>query len=73
MAVLVAEPVAPEANPITIPKLPVFSVASLPAANVNRNCVCLVTNGNAGADCLAISDGAAWYPVAIGTTACAAS
>lgn len=56
-------------KPLT--RVPTCTVATLPTASEYPNHMILVTNGNAGLGCLAISDGANWYPITVGTTACA--
>lgn len=51
------------------PKAPSFTVANAPtAASRGAGAMIYVTNGNAGAACLAISDGTNWKVVALGAT-----
>jgi hypothetical protein len=47
-----------------------YTVATLPAASTsNKGQIVSVTNGNAGAACLAYSNGTAWKVIALGATA----
>lgn len=74
MAAVPAVKVAPQAELLNKPQpLPVFTVATLPTAAQFPNHFISVTNGNAGASCLAYCDGINWWPVTLGTTSCAAS
>jgi hypothetical protein len=57
------------------PVLPVYTVVQLTgtmAATANANRVIVVSNGNAGARCIAVSDGTNWKVVALGATVAAA-
>lgn len=45
-----------------------FAVADVPSAATYPKRVIYVTNGNAGAACLAVSDGTNWKVVALGST-----
>lgn len=49
-------------------KLPLYSVASAPSATTTYGHIIAVTNGNAGALCLAMSDGGNWKRIALGAT-----
>lgn len=49
-------------------KVPLYTVASAPNAANYYGHVIGVTNGNAGALCLAMSDGGAWKRIALGAT-----
>ena len=46
--------------------LDTYTVATLPAASTLPKQFVYVSNGAAGAACLAFSDGAAWHQVALG-------
>jgi len=49
------------------PKVATYTVATLPAASAaNAGAIVYVSNGNAGAPCLAYSTGTAWAVVALG-------
>lgn len=48
--------------------LPSFTVATLPAASGNKGKLVRVTNGDAGTECAALSDGTNWKVVATGAT-----
>jgi hypothetical protein len=52
-----------EAGPI----LPTYTVAALPAAASNTGRIVRCSNGNAGAACLAVSNGTSWLRVVFGT------
>lgn len=54
------------------PHLQSFTVASVPAAADWKNRLIWVTNGNAGANCVAASDGTNWKVIALGATIAAA-
>lgn len=54
------------------PHLQSFTVASVPAASDWKQRMIWVTNGNAGAACVAVSDGANWKVIALGATIAAA-
>ena len=50
-------------------ELPIVTVATIPAAAAgNEGQAFYVSNGNAGAKCLAVSDGTNWKVVALGAT-----
>lgn len=49
-----------------------FTVATAPDATKFKNHVIAISNGNAGAACIAVSDGANWKVIAFGATAAAA-
>ena len=49
-------------------KLPLYTVASAPAAASFYGHVIAVTNGDSGALCLAVSDGGNWKRIALGAT-----
>ena len=51
--------------------LPKYTVASLPAAAANEGRQIWVTNGNAGAPCMAVSNGTAWLRIIPGTAVAA--
>ncbi len=53
--------------------IPCYTYETLPDATLYPGRLVGVTNGNAGASCLAFSDGINWFPISIGTTACATS
>ncbi len=48
-----------------------YTVATVPAATSHAGAVVYLTDGNAGAACLAVSNGTAWKVVALGATASA--
>lgn len=48
--------------------LDAYTVATLPAASANAGRLVRVTNGNAGADTVAMSNGTNWKVVALGAT-----
>ena len=50
-------------------KLASYTIAQLPDAATNAYSVVYCLNGNAGAACLAVSNGTAWKVVALGATA----
>lgn len=43
-----------------------FTVATVPSAASYKGCIIYVSNGDAGADCLARSDGTDWLKIPIG-------
>lgn len=43
-----------------------FTVATVPAAASYKGCIIYVSDGDAGADCLARSDGTNWLKIPIG-------
>jgi hypothetical protein len=45
-----------------------YTVATVPSAADNKNCVIMVTNGASGNPCLAFSDGTNWKQVNSVTT-----
>lgn len=51
--------------------LPKYTVASLPDAASNEGRQIWVTNGNAGAPCMAVSNGTAWLRIIPGTAVAA--
>ena len=52
--------------------VPTYTVATLPDAAANAGVLIRVSDGNAGAACLALSNGADWKVIALGATAAAA-
>lgn len=48
------------------PVLPTYTVAGLPTASANNRRLVRCSNGNAGAACLALSDGTNWLRIALG-------
>lgn len=48
------------------PVPPSYTVATLPPAAQNTGRIVLCSNGNAGANCLAVSNGTAWLRVVFG-------
>lgn len=46
--------------------LPTYTVAGLPAASTNTRKVVWCSNGNAGAACLAVSNGTDWLRIVFG-------
>lgn len=50
------------------PHLQSFTVATVPSAADWKNRMIWVTDGNAGAACVAVSDGTNWKVVALGAT-----
>ena len=50
------------------PNLQPFTVANVPAAADWKFRMIWVTNGNAGAACVAVSDGTNWKVIALGAT-----
>lgn len=73
MANAFTAPSFPRANVVPQTELPVMAYANLPDAKASKGKLVICTNGNAGAACIAVSDGTSWFPVAIGATACATS
>lgn len=53
-------------------ELPQWTVATLPAAADHSGVLVRVADGNAGSPCLAVSDGAEWLRIALGTAVAAA-
>lgn len=49
-----------------------YAVAALPPATANAGRIVYVTNGNAGAPCLAVSNGTNWLRIALGAAVSAA-
>lgn len=49
-----------------------FTVATVPTAANFKNRIIRVTNGAAGSNCLAISDGTNWKQIAVGANIAAA-
>lgn len=54
------------------PHLQSFTVAEIPAAADWKHRMTFVTNGAAGAACVAVSDGANWKVIALGANIAAA-
>jgi hypothetical protein len=48
------------------PVLPTFTLAQLPSAASNTGRIVRCSNGNAGAACLAVSNGTSWLRVVFG-------
>jgi hypothetical protein len=46
--------------------LSTYTVATLPSAAAHRNRLIMVSNGNAGAPCVAVSNGTAWLRIVPG-------
>ena len=53
-------------------KLSEYTVAGVPAAADHKGRLIYVSNGNAGAPCLAYSNGTSWLRIALGTAVAAA-
>lgn len=49
-----------------LPRLPTYTVAALPTAADRPRALCWVSDGDAGAPCLAVSDGTDWRRIALG-------
>lgn len=52
-------------------KLSTYTVASLPSASAHTNRLIIVSNGNAGAPCLAYSNGTSWLRIVPGAAVAA--
>lgn len=56
-----------------LPELPTFTVATVPDATKFEGHIIYVSNGNAGARCIAVSNGTNWLVISLGSTAIAAA